>query len=211
VKSITASEQLEFTWIAFFHRGIDQTNKHRMWPQRSGSQARMGLSAHKVRMGRQLKYLHYRLVRGLAGKDQAGSFQLVDITRINFVSVPEPHSNGSGLTEQLRCKCIGLNFYISSAKPHITAESLDLFLFGEDIYYRIGTVGIYLAAVGIIYSANIAGKLYHSRLEAQAQTKVRHIIFSGIFYACYLAIQTAKATSDVYWSGRCRDEKTLSR
>lgn len=61
----------------------------------------MGLRAHKERMRGQFENLHNRLIRRFSGKDEACTFQLFNIARVNLVSMSETQSDGLCISEDL--------------------------------------------------------------------------------------------------------------
>ncbi len=182
-----------FVGIATLQTGGHEAHEHGMGLERTRGQAGVGLGADEEGVAGQFQDLHDGLVRGLAREDETFLFQGFDVAGIDFVAVTETHTHGFDLAQELEGEGVGLDLDVTAAQSHVTAQALDLLLFGQDVDHGLLALGFDLGAVRLLEAADVAGEFEHGHLEAQAQAQVGQVVFAGIADGGDLAFRAACA------------------
>ena len=96
---------------------------------------------------RQFEDLHDRLMRVAAGENHPMFFQRRDVARVDFVTMTEAQADAPGILEQPGRQSARDNIDILAPQPHVSAQTFDLFLLGQDIDDGVLAIGVEQGAV----------------------------------------------------------------
>ncbi len=82
---------------------------------------------------------------------------------------------------------------VVGAEAHCAAEIGDVFLLFHKVNHVVGRGVVHLCAVGVGEAEDVAGKLYHHALHAEAYTESGHIVLAAPSESHKLALDTALA------------------
>lgn len=84
------------------------------------------------------------------------------------------------LVVQSPSQCVRLDRHVLAAEPHIAAQPLDLFLFGQYVNDRLAAFRVHFGRIGGVQSADVPCVLNHCRLKPQTQSQIGHVVFTSI-------------------------------
>ena len=155
----------------------------------------MCLCSHEVgvHFAREFEHLHDGLFWMAAAEDEAVFFEGVEVAWVDFVAVAEAEARGGGVVVEGGDEGAGGEFDVLAAEAHVTAETFDFFLFGEDVDDGIDAGGLELGGVSVGEFADVAGVFDDGHLETEADAEEGDFIFAGEADAFDFAFDAAVA------------------
>src|SRR5437773_3226047 len=189
--------------------GLDERREERMPAAGRRGEFRMELAADEPRVRRQLDHLAQLLALGEAGGAQALVLQPLHVLVVDFVAMAVAFVDHVRAVD-LACEAPGLGHGALSTQPHRPAE-IGLFVaaldaavavlpLGHEGDHRVRRVAVEFRAVRAREADDVARKLDHRELHAQAYAEIRDLVLARVLDRLHHAFDAplAEAPGDEY-------------